>query len=155
MTSGLHSTKRTSAWFQGMALVAAIGVPATLLLLEVHRPLDQDTLAILTGQLRSDVREARELARLDALHASYATFTQQHARELGQHVEDVVNTLRSNRAAAALEPVRREAEELARDIHSALSAVAVDHALASDKATQLDRLCDRAQLVHLQLKPGG
>src|SRR5205823_4288343 len=85
-TSRMHSANRRSAWFQGVSLIAVIGALATLLLLAEHRPFDRDTLTILTGQLRSDVHEARELTRLDSANAAYAIFTQQHARELDEHV---------------------------------------------------------------------
>lgn len=154
MASRMHTANRTSAWFQGVAIVAAIGVVAVLLSFAAQRPFDQDTLAILTGQLRSDAHESRELARLTAEQATYATFTQQHARELDEHVADLAKSLSRKPAAAALEPVRRDAEQLAREIDTVLSAIAADAAAASAQAAALDRLSARADGVNRRTKPG-
>jgi len=150
----MHGANRTWAWFQGMSLVACMGVLAALLLLGALRPFDQDTLAILTGQLRSDAHEARELVRLDTEHIAYATFTRQHARELGEHAADLANSLRGNRALASLEPARREAEELARSVSSVLASVAGDPAFTSEKAAaELERLGARIDMLHVPREP--
>jgi hypothetical protein len=150
---GMRSSRRRTAWLQGTALLFACGVLVTLLVIEQHRSFDQETLGILTGELRSDAREARELVRLDAQQASFAIFTQQHARQLGQHVADVGTSLRDNQAIPPLEPMRRDAMEIAESVNRSLSAIASDSASANVQAAALDRLRERADAVHRRVKP--
>jgi len=149
----MRNSKRRTAWLQGVALLVASGACVTLLVYEKHQPFDQETLGILTGQLRSDAREARELVRLDSQHASFAMFTEQHARQLGQQVADLAKSLRDSRALAALEPMRRDAVDVADGIDRSLSNIASDSASASAQAVELDRLREKADAVHRRVKP--
>jgi phage shock protein A len=134
--------------------VSAVALLATLLAFAAAKPFDRSTLTILTSQLRSNAREGGQLAQLLSAHVASRTFGEQHARQLGEHVTTIANSLRNNRAVALLEPARHESAELAQQIDNVLSALATDSGTTNDNAAELDRLCERIDVLQRAM-PGG
>jgi hypothetical protein len=148
----IHS--RTAAWVQAGLLVAVCMLIAAVLVVRLHRPFDQDTLAIQVEELQSDAAEAAVLAQNAREDRLAPVFVRRQASQMANKVESVQSKLRSKAAYPPLEPIRNAARQHGASLHAALQAWSSDAGSPQADPAGLEAIAQQLDDLKSQLKPG-
>jgi hypothetical protein len=150
----MRHLSRQAAWMQAVLLLAVVATIAVVLLAQLRRPFDQDTLAIRVGQLQSQSAEAALLARNAMADRLAPGFVRQHVQQLADNVGRVEEALQAKPARPDLERSRASALRVGHALRTTLDRWSGNAAQAGRVLPHVDAMAAQLGALHALLEPG-